>query len=189
MADYLRRRRTGGTYFFTMRLADRGEDLLIRHVGKLRRAMRDTLDRHPFRIDAIVVLPAAIHTIWTLPEGDSDFPNRIGVLKSRFSRVMPMPPNRSLKQIERGEKGIWQKRYWEHLIRDHADFTRHRDLIHLSPVHAGLCPRPQDWPHSSIHRALAQGHMPPAPIGHGAAGLHLTLPLIENDRPKDRRTA
>jgi putative transposase len=179
MSDYIRRRTPGATYFFTIRLADRSGDLLIRAIADLRRAMRDTIDRHAFRIDAIAVLPAAIHTIWTLPEGDSDYPNRIGMLKSRFSRAMPMPTHRTLTQIQRGEKGIWQRRYWEHQIRDAADLARHRDLIHLSPVHAGLCPRPQDWPHSSLHRDIAQGKPPPAPIGHGgAAGLHLTHPRL-----------
>ena len=177
MSDYIRRHRWGGTYFFTIRLADRNGDLLTRKISELRRAMRDTKHHHPFRIDAIAVLPAVIHTLWTLPDADDDFPNRFGMLKSRFSRAMPMPENRSPTQIERGEKGIWQRRCWDHLIRDKADFDRHRDLIHLSPVHAGLCADPRDWPHTSLHRDLARGQKPPTPIGHGAAGMPLTLPF------------
>ena len=172
-----RRRSPGGTFFFTIRLADRNGDLLNRHITDLRRAVRHTLARHPFRIDAITVLPAVIHTIWTLPAGTSDYSNRIGMLKSRFSRAMPMPAHRSQTQIARGEKGVWQRRFWEHQIRDETDFARHRDLIYLSPVHAGLCPRPQDWPFTSLHRDLKHGLPAPAPIGHGAAGLHLTPPV------------
>ncbi len=174
MSNYIRRRIPGATCFFTIRLADRHDDLLIRRIDQLRCAMRDTMARHPFRIDAISVLPAAIHTIWTLPEGDDRYPTRVAMLKSRFSRMQPVPAHRTLTQIKRGEKGIWQRRYWEHHIRDAADFERHRDMIYLSPVHAGLCPRPQDWAHSSLHRDLRAGKTAPAPIGHGAENLHLT---------------
>lgn len=181
MSNYLRKRSPGGTFFFTIRLADRNGDLLTRQIADLRRAMRHTLARHPFRIDAITILPAVIHTIWTMPADTSDYSNRIGMLKSRFSRDMPMPAHRTPTQIARGEKAIWQRRFWEHQIRDAADFARHRDLIYLSPVHAGYCPRPQDWPFTSLHRDLKRGLPAPEPIGHGAAGLHLT-PLHEPDK-------
>ncbi|MGJ8625504.1 MAG: REP-associated tyrosine transposase [Sulfitobacter sp.] len=181
MADYIRRRSPGGTFFFTIRLADRGSDLLVRQIHHLRRAMRETKERHAFHIDAIAVLPSVIHTIWTLPEGDTNYPNRIGMLKSKFSRSQPMPAHRTLIQIQRGEKAIWQRRYWEHEIRDEADFARHCDLIYLSPVHAGLCPTPQDWPHTSLHRDLSKGSPAPDPVGHGAARLHLTV-----SRPANR---
>lgn len=174
MSNYIRRRTRGATYFFTLRLAVRHNDLLVREIDHLRSAMRDTLERYPFHIDAITILPATIHTLWTLPEGDDNYATRIGMLKSRFSRAMPMPAHRTFAQIKRAEKGIWQRRYWEHEIRDAADLARHRDLIYLSPVHAGLCATPQDWPHGSVHRDIAAGQPLPAPIGHGAAGLHLT---------------
>lgn len=174
MSNYIRRHAPGGTYFFTIRLTDRNAQTLCREIVLLRQAMRATLARYPFRIDAITVLPNVIHTLWTLPPGDSKYATRIAMLKSRFSRALPMPPDRTPTQIRRGEKGIWQRRYWEHHIRDAADLARHRDLIYLSPVHAGLCATPQDWPHSSLHRDLAAGQPAPAPIGHGAAGLHLT---------------
>ena len=174
MSNYIRRRTPGARYFFTVRLHDRHSDLLIREIAQLRTAMRATKNRHPFGIDAITVLPATMHMIWTLPEGDDRYPTRIAMLKSQFSRPLPMPPNRTLVQIKRAEKGIWQRRYWEHQIRDTDDFDRHRDLIYLSPVHAGLCARPQDWPHTSLHRDLNAGVKPPAPLGHGAGHLHLT---------------
>jgi len=174
MSSYIRRRTPGATYFFTIRLANRSDDLLLREIDLLRRAMRATLTRYPFRIDAITILPAAIHTLWTLPPEDNAYPNRIAMLKSRFSRGCPMPAYRTPTQIRRAEKGIWQRRYWEHEIRDQDDYKRHRDLIYLSPVHAGLCPRPQDWAYTSLHRDQRQAHVAPAPIGHGAGNLHLT---------------
>lgn len=183
MSSYIRRRVPGATYFFTIRLADRHSDLLLRRIALLRQAMRATLDRYPFHINAIVVLPATIHTLWNLPEGDSAFPTRMAMLKSRFSRSCPMPADRTAAQIRRGEKGIWQRRYWEHVIRDRADLKRHRDLIHLSPVHAGLCPRPADWPHTSFHRDMKTGQPPPAPLGHGAGRLHLTRNTHMQDTP------
>lgn len=145
------------TYFLTIRLAERRSDLLLHQINVLRHAMRATLNRHPFRIDAITVLPATLHMIWRLPAGDDTCPARIAMLKSRFSRGCPMPPHRSLAQIQRGEKGIWQRRHWEHVIGDADDLARHRRLIYLAPVHAGLCTQPQDWPHSSLHRDLRQG--------------------------------
>jgi len=173
MSNCIRRRRPGATVFLTLRLARRHDDLLVREIDALRYAMRHTLERHPFRVDAIAVLPNVIHTLWTLPDGDGNYPVRVGMLKSRFSRAMPMPAHRTSTQIQRAEKGIWQRRYWEHQIRDAQDLGRHRDMIYLSPVHAGLCATPRDWAHTSLHRDLAQGHVLPPAIGHGgAAGLH-----------------
>jgi putative transposase len=168
---------TTNSYFFTIRLAPRSGDLLLRHIDTLRRAMRYTLSHHPVRIDAMAVLPDVIHALWTLPDGDHDYPNRIGMFKARFSRAMEMPVDRTLKQIQRGEKGIWERRYWEHQITDAADFARHRDLIHLSPVHAGLCATPLDWPNSSIHRDMTRGLPPPhvqdpvSPCAQGPAAM------------------
>lgn len=143
-------------YFFILRLARRDDDALLRHISALRHAMRETLARKPFQIDAIAILPDVIHTVWTLPQGDHDYANRIGMWKGRFSRHLPPAPHRSLRQIKRGEKGIWQRRFWKHRIRDHADFERHCDLVHLSPVHAGFCQRPEAWPYSSYARARSR---------------------------------
>ena len=180
MSRYIRSRRPGATYFFTARLADRNSDLLVREIDRLRHVTRLTMDRYPMRIDAIAVLPSVIHTIWTLPPGDADFSNRWSMLKALFSRGLPAPPYRSPAQIRRGERGIWQRRFWEHCIRDADDLAQHVSMIHASPVQAGLCAHPADWLHSSIHRAQRQR---PARslqgIGHGAgsrgaAGLHLT---------------
>lgn len=166
----------GSTYFLTLRLADPCGDTLVRHIADLRRAMRHTLDRHPFQIDAIVVLPSVIHTIWTLPPDAAGCRTRIGVFKSRFSRAMPMPQNRTPAQIARGEKGIWQRRFWEHQIRDRDDLNRHRDLVYLSPVEAGLVTHPQEWPHSSLHRDLKNGPPAPDPSRFAAVALHPNRP-------------
>ncbi|MBM1309336.1 transposase [Sulfitobacter mediterraneus] len=152
-------------FFFTLRLADPGSDLLLRRIGKLRSAMRSTLRHHGFRIDAIAVLPATIHMIWSLPPDDADIANRIGMLKARFSRHLPPATYRSPSQIKKGEKGIWQRGYWCHPLRGNADYVRHRGLIYYSPVEAGLCDTPQDWQYSSIHRDLARGYPLPPPLG------------------------
>jgi putative transposase len=159
MPKYTRSSRAGGTYFFTVRLADRRSDLLVREVDVLRRVTRQTCDRLPFTIDDIVVLPATIHTIWTLPQGDADFSVRWRMLKSLFSRAMPAPDVDAHVRLRPGEKGIWQRRFWEHMIRDEDDLLAHRHMIHSAPVQGGLVNRPGDWPWSSFHRALARGEV------------------------------
>lgn len=141
-------------YFFTIRLAEGMDNLLLEHISTLRAAMRYTLQHHPMHIDAMAVLPSIIYAVWTLPKGDTDYPNRIGMLKARFSRSMDVPSHRSLDQIQRGDKGIWERRYCGHRISDQEDFNKHRELVHLSPVNAGLCATPQDWPYSSVHRDI-----------------------------------
>ena len=140
------------TYFFSVRLSDRNSTLLVDEVARLRNAMRMTRARYPFKIDAIAVLPSVIHTIWTLPKGESNAAQRWSMLKTQFARGLPAPLYRSASQARRRDKGIWQYRAWEHLIRDRADFDTHVQMIHESPVQAGLVSAPQDWPHSSVHR-------------------------------------
>lgn len=152
----------GGTYFFTARLLDPASDLLLREVGHLRAATRATKTRHPLRIDAAVVLPAALHMIWTLPAGDDDYPNRWGMLKALFSKGLPGPEPRTPAQIKRHGKGIWQPGFESHLIRNPADFALYLDFIHSAPVSAGLVARPEDWLHSSIHRQRDPAYVPEA---------------------------
>lgn len=143
-------------YFCTLRLARSDSDLLIASVADLRRAVRETKALRPFQIEAIAVLPSVLHMLVTLPQDDPSPTSRIAMLKSRFSRSQKMPPDRPLSQVQRAEKGIWQRHTWLHRIEDAADFARHRDLIYLSPVHAGLCARPEDWQHTSLHRDRAR---------------------------------
>ncbi|WP_435686092.1 REP-associated tyrosine transposase [Sedimenticola selenatireducens] len=147
----------GGTYFFTVNLAERHCRLLVEKVDALRNAIRVVKQRHPFYIDAFVVLPDHLHAIWTLPEGDSDFAMRWLLTKAGFSRQMPMVERRSASRKGKGERGIWQRRYWEHLIRDMGDYQRHVDYIHYNPVKHGYVEHAVKWPYSSLHRYISFG--------------------------------
>ena len=160
MPNYRRARVPGATYFFTANLRDRTSDLLIRHVEHLREAVQVTRNRYPFHIDAWVVLPDHMHCLWTLPPGDADFAVRWKVLKSRFSRHLPVNEERTLANLRRRERGIWQRGYWEHLIRDEEDYRRHADYIHINPLKHGHVARVADWPYSTFHRAVRQGIYP-----------------------------
>jgi putative transposase len=154
---YRRADAAGGTYFFTVNLADRSTDILVRHVEDLRAVMTKVKEAHPFAVLAMVVLPEHLHAIWRLPAGDADYPTRWALLKAGFSRRVergePIPQSRKAK----GERGIWQRRYWEHQIRDEADLARHVDYVHFNPVKHGLVIRPVDWPHSTLHGYIARG--------------------------------
>ena len=161
MRTYLRHRVLGGIYFFTVNLAERKQnDLLIRHVEILREACRYVRLRHPFIIEAMVVLPEHLHCIWTLPEGDADFPMRWRLLKAYFSRHIPTGERISASRQHKGERGIWQRRLWEHWIRDDTDFQRHIDYIHYNPVKHGYVKKAADWPYSSFHRWRKAGFYP-----------------------------
>jgi len=160
MPDYRRNRVPGGTFFFTVNLRDRRSDLLVTYIDALRDAVRQVRGRAPFRIDAWVVLPDHMHCLWTLPEGDADFPGRWRAIKTEFSNSLPIGEPRSSIMTNRGERGIWQRRYWEHTIRDERDFAAHLDYTHFKPVKHGLAEHPADWPHSSFRRCLATGLYP-----------------------------
>jgi putative transposase len=150
----------GGSYFFTVNLAERRRRLLIQHIEALRAAFRYARHRHPFAIDAIVVLPDHLHAIWTLPEGDSDFALRWRLIKATFSRFLPRVEPVSLSRSRKGERGVWQRRYWERTLRDEEDFVRHADYIHFNPVKHSLVGQVKDWPHSSFHRLVRLGVYP-----------------------------
>ncbi|MEI7708281.1 MAG: transposase [Chlorobium sp.] len=154
---YRRANIEGGTYFFTVTLADRTQSLLIEHIDLLRSSFLSVKEHHPFTIDAIVIMPEHLHTIWTLPEGDKDFPTRWTLIKAAFSRTLPKTEVISESRLNKGERGIWQRRYWEHLIQNDDDFARHVDYIHFNPVKHGYATTPIDWPNSSIHRFVSQG--------------------------------
>ena len=160
MTNYRRNFLAGGSFFFTVNLADRRLRLLTEHVHLLRQAFRDVRRRHPFALEAVVVLPDHLHAIWTLPEGDDDFAVRWRLIKSTFSRGVGIGERISPSRAERKERGIWQRRYWEHTLRDERDFTRHADYIHFNPVKHGHVRRVLDWPHSSFHRMVRLGIYP-----------------------------
>jgi putative transposase len=159
MRTYTRLCIPGGCYFFTVNLAKRhGNNLLVREIDALRDSFRQTRKTHPFDLEAIVVLPEHLHCIWRLPDGDADFSTRWRLIKARFSAMIPRDERISESRERKGERGIWQRRFWEHLIRDDEDYNRHVDYIHYNPVKHGHCLRPIDWPHSSFKRWVERGN-------------------------------
>lgn len=137
--------------FLTMTLADRGSRLLVERIAALRAAVRKTRDERPFEIDAWVVMPDHMHCVWTLPEGDDGYAVRAAVIKARFSRAVPMGVRRA-SHVARRERGVWQRRFWEHHIRDAADFENHVAYCWHNPVKHGYVEELRDWPYSSWHR-------------------------------------
>ena len=105
--------------------------------------------------------PNHLHAVWTLPDGDTDFANRRRTIKQHFSRALDATEGRSVVRLRRGERGIWQRRFWEHLIRDEEDWRRHVDYIHYNPDKHGYVPRPTDWVHGSFSRMVELGLYPP----------------------------
>jgi REP-associated tyrosine transposase len=160
MTSYRRNFVPGGSFFFTVNLADRKLALLTAHIELLREAFRKTRQRHPFTVDAIVILPDHIHAIWTMPEGDADFATRWRLIKSTFSRNLSVDEPISESHAAKRERGIWQRRYWEHTIRDEDDFARHVDYIHINPLKHGLVDRVREWEASSFQRYVKLGVYP-----------------------------
>jgi len=161
MTDYRRAHVPGATWFFTVNLAQRkGNRLLVERIDALRAAFETVRARHPFRMDAVAILPEHLHCILTLPPGDADFSTRWGLIKGCFSRAVEKGERISPSRAKRGERGIWQRRFWEHLIRDQEDFNRHADYVHWNPVKHGWVRRVADWPHSSFHEYVRQGIYP-----------------------------
>ena len=160
MTGYRRNFIAGGCFFFTVNLADRRLYLLTEHIDELRNAFRKVRRQHPFTIDAMVVLPDHLHAVWTLPEGDANFATRWRLIKSIFSHNLPAGERISGSRAAKGERGVWQRRYWEHTVRDESDFERHVDYIHINPVKHGLVARVRDWPFSSFHRMVRLGAYP-----------------------------
>ena len=151
----------GGTYFFTINLADRRSSLLVDEIDKLRISINKVKKNHPFELDAMVVLPDHMHLLITLPKDDSDFPTRLMLIKSGFSRQIPKTENIKESRLSKRERGIWQRRYWEHLIRDETDFERHVDYIHFNPVKHGYVNQAVQWEFSTIHRYIQNGIIAP----------------------------
>jgi REP-associated tyrosine transposase len=160
MTNYRRNFISGGSFFFTVNLLDRRSRLLTEHINLLRAVFRRTRERHPFTIDAIVVLPDHPHAIMTLPDGDDDFSMRWRLIKSDFSRGLPRNEQISPSRLGKGERGIWQRRYWEHTLRDEDDFANHVDYIHINPVKHGHVTRVADWAFSSFHLMVRLGVYP-----------------------------
>lgn len=145
MVGYRRNFIPGGTYFFTVTLQDRQSTLLTQHIEQLRHAFQKARKDRPFQIEAIVILPEHLHTIWTLPENNTDYPGRWRIIKSQFTRNIKKE-GIDLKSNQRGEHNIWQPRYWEHTIKDDDDLQHHINYIHYNPVKHGLVKNVTDCP-------------------------------------------
>jgi putative transposase len=155
MSNYRRLYMPGGTYFFTVNLRHRDARLLVDEIDALRAAYRKVQLTWPFTTVAICVLPNHLHCVWTLPEGDDDFSTRWKLIRTHFSKSLPraldLAPSR-----RKGERGIWQRRFWERLVKDEDELQALVDYVHINPVKHGLVSEVSDWPYSSWHRARAE---------------------------------
>lgn len=151
MVQYRRNYVAGGTYFFTLTLQNRQSSLLTDHIDDLRFSFKTTMEKMPFEIDAIVILPEHIHAIFTLPNGDVNYSSRWRLIKSLFTRQL-LKKGVALTRNHRGEYILWQKRFWEHTIRDEDDMNRHMEYVLNNPVKHNLVTNAIDWPYSSIHK-------------------------------------
>ena len=166
MSRYRRATGAGSSYFFTV-VAYRRQPILCDEA--VRNALRNAIEKvriaHPFVINAWVLLPDHLHCLWTLPEGDADFPTRCMLIKRAVSLVCRETYRRadwmSASKLKHRESTIWQRRFWEHQIRDDLDLQRHMDYIHYNPVKHGHVACVADWPHSTFHRYVQQGIYPP----------------------------
>lgn len=169
---YRRILEAGATYFFTL-VTHRRQPLFAdaANIGRWQGSVTKVQRSRPFIVEAEVVLPDHVHLLWTLPDGDADYAARIRLVKTAFTKslgALDNPPRRSTSRARKGEREIWQRRYWEDLVRDQRDFQAHLDYIHLNPVRLGLVARPGDWPHSSFHLWVYElwwgaDEMPPLP--------------------------
>lgn len=157
MPRYKRIYQDGGVYFFTVNLQNRKSNLLIQRIDELRKAIRKVKNKHPFIIHAWVILPEHMHCIWELPKNNYDYSMRWRLIKTHFSRSVPNDEPRSIVRSRRKERGIWQYRFWEHLIRDETDFINHINYIHYNPVKHGYVDNVKDWKYSSFHKHLKSG--------------------------------
>jgi REP-associated tyrosine transposase len=154
----------GGAFFFTVVTAER-KPLFAEHknVAILRAAFRTVRLQRPFILNAVVVLPDHLHCIWTLPPGDADFATRWRLIKTWFTKHCDPAPCAAAEnaRTSKGERFLWQHRYWEHVLRDETDYRRHVEYIHFNPVKHGYVKAPIDWPYSSFRRYVKTGTYPP----------------------------
>ena len=155
--QYRRNYVKGGTYFFTVNLLDRNKSLLVEHIDLLRESIRFVKSQRPFYIDAWVVLPDHLHAVLTLPDDDVDYSSRWREIKKRFSKSLPKTEFLTQTRKRKNERGIWQRRFWEHAIRDDNDYWHHVNYVHFNPLKHGLVSQVADWPYPSFHRAVKQG--------------------------------
>ncbi|MEO7255528.1 MAG: transposase [Casimicrobium sp.] len=160
MPKYLRYSPERRPIFVTVKTLT-SQAILVEHRDALRNAIETVQARRPFTIDAMVLLTDHFHTIWTLPIEDEDFSSRISVIKTLFAKQIERDDEVvTSSRTARRERGIWQRRFYDHVIRDERDLQNHIDYIHINPVKHGYVQRVQDWPHSSFHRYVRQGLLP-----------------------------
>ena len=162
MPDYRRWFREGGTYFFTVVTFNRQKIFNNAHArSALHHAITEVRTLRPFEMLGIVLLPNHCHCIWKMVDDDDNFSVRWGMIKRRFSKLWLSSNNRDIpvskSRTKRGERGVWQRRFWEHLIKDRRDFAKHMDYIHYNPVKHGYVKCPHQWEHSSFHRWVKEG--------------------------------
>lgn len=157
MPNYRRVWVPGGTYFFTVNLLERRRTLLTDRIASLRHAFAQAKAARPFGMHAYVILPDHLHCLWRLPPGDDDIATRWRHIKTTFSRSLPKVERLSERRRRKSERGIWQRRYWERLMRDESDYRFHFDYIHYNPVKHGHATTPGDWLYSSFRHWLARG--------------------------------
>jgi putative transposase len=159
--NYRRLKVEGASYFFTVVTQQRRKlfcDGVA--VAMLDDAIARVVQRHPFVVEAQVIMPDHIHALWQLPDKDSDFSLRWRLSKEAFTKAYVKRHGVSYVDAARrarGEQPLWQRRFWEHLIRDDRDFCAHLDYIHLNPVHHGYVKAPRDWPHSTFRSWVERG--------------------------------
>jgi putative transposase len=165
MPRYLRSKSPGGTFFFTVVTFQRLRFLTEQRSRiSLRESISEVRQKYPFIIEAWVLLPDHLHTIWTLPEDDADYSKRWGLIKREFSKRARsfLHEDRLMGQSKEKHRecAIWQRRFWEHQVRNEEDLHRHLDYIHYNPVKHGLVANVADWPYSTFHRFVKQGLYP-----------------------------
>lgn len=157
MPNYRRLKHTGNCYFFTVNLADRRSNFLTANTDLIRAAYCAVQRTLPFYCDAFVLLPDHLHAVWTLPDDDYNTGGRWALFKSYVSRRASQVPNRSHSKAVRREKGLWQRRFWEHVVESEKDYNAHIEYCWSNPVKHGLVATPHAWPYSSIHRDMKLG--------------------------------
>jgi putative transposase len=159
--DYRRIWHKGGTYFFTVNCLHRkGNTLLVDHIQSLRDAVKHVQAKYPFKIHAWVVLPDHLHCILELPQDDADYATRWRLIKTKLSKLIDKTEYINQTRLLRKERGIWQRRYWAHLITDEQDYRVHMDYVHINPLKHGLVAQVSDWPYSTFHKHVEQKNYP-----------------------------
>ena len=159
MVQYRRNIVAGGTFFFTVTLQNRRSSILIDHISFLKNAVRTVKNKHPFRVNAFVILPDHFHMIWTLPVGDSDYSTRMKLIKGYFSKQITRS-GITINKTKHHEYRLWQRRFWEHTIQDESDLEQHVNYIHYNPIKHGYVQQLKDWPYSSFHHFVKTGRLP-----------------------------